>query len=319
MTRFDVTTFGETMLRLSVPVGQPLAWARQLDVHVGGAESNVMAILAQLGHRCSWLGGLPQNALGQLAANELRLRQIDLSGVVWHENGRMGTYYIEMGAPPRTTQVIYDRANACVTQTTLAQVDWAHLLDTRLLHLTGITPALSASCQAIVAEALKRAQEAEIPVSFDVNYRSKLWTAEEAGETLLSLLQGVTLLFCAQRDAELLFGLTGTAEAVIEQLATKTEAKQIVLSIGAEGAIGWDGQQFWQQPAYDTVMIDVPGAGDALSAGVIHGWLEGTFARGLQMGAALAAMALSQMGDMVMVTPEMLSGLLEREQGRVQR
>ena len=126
-------------------------------------------------------------------------------------------------------------------------------------------------------------------------------------------------MFCAKRDAELLFGISGTPEEVIEQLAEKTQAQHIVVSIGSKGVVGWDGQQFIHQSAYETTIIDALGAGDALAAGVIHGWLADEFARGLQMGTALAAMALSQVGDMVVVTQSALDDLLEKGQRGVRR
>jgi 2-dehydro-3-deoxygluconokinase len=319
MTRFDITTFGESMLRLSVPVGRPLQLTSRLDMNIAGSESNVLAILAQLGHRCSWASSLPENALGRLVANQFRLRGIDLSGVVWKENGRIANYFVEMVAPPRAIQVIYDRENSCVTQMTPAQVDWETVLDTQLIHLSGITPALSAGCHAIVQQAIQQAHNKNIPISFDVNFRSKLWTPKVAAKSLLPLLQGVELLFCAKRDAELLFGVLGDVEAVIEQLAEKTQAKNIIVSIGKAGVVGWDGQQFIHQSAYETIIIDALGAGDALAAGVIHGWMNDDFARGLQMGAALAAMALSQVGDMVVVTQSSLDDLLEKGQRGVRR
>lgn len=319
MARFDVTTFGESMLRLSVPVGRPLELSSRLDMNIAGSESNTLAVLAQLGHDCSWVSSLPDNALGRLVANQFRLRGIDLSGVVWQENGRIGNYFVEMVAPPRAIRVIYDRENSCVTHMTPEQIDWATLLNTRLLHLTGITPALSEGCLAIVQEAVTRARAAGVPVSFDVNFRSKLWTADVAAKTLLPLLQGAALLFCAKRDAELLFGISGRPEEVIQQLAKKTEAQHIVISIGSEGVVGWDGRQLFHQAAYETTIIDALGAGDALAAGVIHGWLADEFARGLQMGAALAAMALSQVGDMVVVTQSALDDLLEKGKRGVRR
>lgn len=319
MPRFDVTTLGESMLRLSVPVGRPLELAAQLDVHLAGSESNALAALASLGHRCSWVSSLPDNAVGRLAGNQLRLRDIDLSGVIWKSDCRLGTFYVELGAPPRATQVIYDRADSCTSHLTPDQIDWDHLLDTRLLHLTGITPALSANCHGIIREAVERAQGAGIPLSFDINHRHRLWSPSEAAQILLPLLQGVALLFCARRDAELLFGFSGTPEEMILQLEKETSAGHIVLSIGAGGVVGWDGQHTFRQPAYEATLIDALGAGDALAAGVIHGWLEGDFARGLKMGAALAAMALSQEGDMVVVTPSALEDILHSGQREVRR
>ena len=99
--RFDVTSIGEMMLRLSVPSGKRLETATQLDAYPAGAEANVISLLARLERRTLWAGALPENPLGQLAASHLRAAGVDTSGVVWCENGRLGTYYVEFGAPPR--------------------------------------------------------------------------------------------------------------------------------------------------------------------------------------------------------------------------
>ena len=144
--RFDVTSFGEMLLRLSVPSGDRLEVAQHLDVFPAGAEANVLSLLARLGRKTQWAGALPRNSLGRLAANALRTADVDTSGIIWNELGRMATYYVEFGAPPRGIQVTYDRAHSCITQLKPDEIDWDSLLDTRLLHLTGITPALSASC-----------------------------------------------------------------------------------------------------------------------------------------------------------------------------
>jgi 2-dehydro-3-deoxygluconokinase len=116
LTRFDVTSFGEAMLRLSVPAGTRLETARQLDMQPAGAESNVLAALARLERRCGWLSSLPDNPLGRLVTNQLRLAGVDVSAVAWSKEGRIGAYFVEFAVPPRATQVIYDRANSCVTQ-----------------------------------------------------------------------------------------------------------------------------------------------------------------------------------------------------------
>src|SRR5215510_5543653 len=141
--RFDVTSLGEMLLRLSVPSGQRLENASHLDVHPAGAEANVMSLLARLERKSYWVGALPQNSLGRLAANALRTAGANTEGIIWNEGGRMGTYYVEFGAPPRGIQVTYDRAHSCMSQLKPDEINWDSLLDTRLLHLTGITPALS--------------------------------------------------------------------------------------------------------------------------------------------------------------------------------
>lgn len=304
--RFDLTTLGEMMLRYSVPSGERLESMSHINVYPAGAESNVASLLARLGRRTRWVGALPQNPLGRLAASHLRMAGVDLDGVVWGE-GRMGTYYVEFGAPPRGIQVVYDRADSCAARLTSDQIDWDSLLDTRLLHLTGITPPLSPSCRDIATEAIHRANAANIPVSFDVNYRQRLWTEREAEATLTPLMQNVALLFCGQADAKRLFGCSGSIEEIAQGMLDHSHAQNVVVTFGDQGALLWDGSAWHHEPARETQIVDRLGAGDALAAGVIHGWLEGDLKLGLKYGVTLAALALSQLGDMVITTqPELL-------------
>ena len=134
--RYDVTTLGEMMLRLSVPSGERLEIAAQLNVHPAGAEANVATVLARLERRTLWSGALPENPLGRRAAAALRVAGVDTRGIRWTSQGRMGTYYVEFGEAPRGIQVTYDRAHSSATELTASQVDWDLLLDTRLLHLS---------------------------------------------------------------------------------------------------------------------------------------------------------------------------------------
>ncbi len=180
---FDMTTFGEIMLRLSVPTGQRLETATNLNVYPAGAEANVASLLARHERKTCWVGALPKNPLGRLAANHLRTAGIDLNGIIWHEGGRLGTYYVEFGEPPRGIQVTYDRARSNITSLKASELNWDTLMDSRLLHLTGITPALSDSCHKITAEALRVAKLRKVPISFDINYRQKLWSETKAYKT----------------------------------------------------------------------------------------------------------------------------------------
>ena len=304
--RFDVTSLGEMLLRLSLPSGERLETARHLDVFPAGAEANVMSLLARLERNTYWAGALPKNAPGRLAANALRIAGVDTSGILWNENGRMGTYYVEFGEPPRGIQVTYDRANSCMSQLTPDELDWDSLLNTRLLHLTGITPALSASCREIVERAVEAARQRGVPISFDVNFRGKLWTETNAEKTLSPMIQNVELLFCSARDATGLFNCTGTVHEIAQKLLELSRARYVVLTSSYEGAHLWDGKEWLYEPARPTKIIDRLGAGDALAAGVIHGWLEGDPKAGLRYGVTLAALALSQFGDMVITNQEEL-------------
>jgi len=309
--RFDVTTFGEMLMRLSVPSGQRLENAHQFNVHPAGAEANVVTLLARLGRKTYWTGALPQNPLGRLAANALRAAGVDTGGVIWSQSGRMGTYFVEFGEPPRGIQVTYDRAYSCASQIQRDAINWNSLFDTRLLHLTGITPALSPSCQDIIAEAIRRAKERQIPVSLDVNYRQKLWTEAEARDTLLPLIQHVEILFCSEADAKRLFDCNGSMQEVAQGLLDLSKARCVVVSSGNQGALLWDGNKWQHEPARSTDIVDRLGAGDALAAGVIHGWLDGDLAAGLLYGVTLAALALSQFGDMVITNKSELLSLAQ--------
>lgn len=309
--RFDVTSFGEMLLRLSVPTGERLETVRQMDVYPAGAEANVVSLLARLGHRTCWNGALPMNPLGRLAANALRQAGVNMHGVLWSEVGRMGTYYVEFGAPPRGIQITYDRANSCITHLGRDDIDWDTLLDTRLIHLTGITPALSLSCREIIGEVVLRAKEHSVPVSFDVNYRQKLWTDAEARATILPFLQQSEIVFCSARDAKNVFGCNGSMHQIAQGLLDRCGARFVVVTFGEMGAMIWDGTGWKHEAAVATQILDRLGAGDALAAGVLHGWLKGDISAGLRYGVILAALALSQSGDMVITNESELQALTQ--------
>jgi 2-dehydro-3-deoxygluconokinase len=306
---FDVTTFGEMLLRLSVPPGEPLETAHQLDIHPAGAEANVVTLLARLGRKTGWTGALPVNPLGRLAVNALRMPGVDTGSVIWNEHGRLGTYYVEFGEPPRGIQVTYDRAYSCITQLQPDDMNWDSLLNTRLLHLTGITAALSSSCREIITRAIRLAKENRVPVSFDVNYRQKLWSEAEAKEILLPLIQGVELLFCGQADAKRLFDCKGSMQEIAQGMRELSNARYVIVTFGEQGALLWNGEDWQHESARPTRTVDRLGAGDALAAGVINGWLDGDLSAGLRDGVLLAALALSQSGDMVITSKAELLAL----------
>jgi 2-dehydro-3-deoxygluconokinase len=307
--RFDVTSMGEMLVRLSVPSGKRIETATQLDMYPAGAEANVLTVLARLGRKTCWFGALPDNPLGRFAFHALRTAGVETTGISWKENGRMGTYFVEFAAPPRGIQVTYDRANSCAAQLQVDEIDWDLLLDTRLLHLTGITPALSDSCSEIMQEAIRRAKERHIPVSFDINYRQKLWSEADAAQTLLPLIQQAELLFCSQLDAKRLFHCTGTMQEVAGELRELSRARHVVVTFGEQGAVLWNGNEWQRETALPTHIIDRLGAGDALAAGLIQGWLDHDLSTGLRYGVTLAALALTQVGDMLITNKAELLAL----------
>jgi 2-dehydro-3-deoxygluconokinase len=300
--RYDVTTLGETMIRLSPAVGIPLEAAASVDLHVGGAESNVAVTLAQLGRRTGWFGAVSDNALGRLVIATLRGEQVDVTHARQVADARMGAYWVEHGGRAQPSRVIYDRAESAFTRLDAGSFAWDALLDTRVLHLTGITPALGPRSAEIVAEAVRRAAEAGVRVSFDVNYRARLWSPERARAVLRPLMAGAYLVLCGRADAATVFRLEGTPEVVARELAELTEGATVVLTLGEEGALLVDrAGSVHAVGAIAAEVVDGLGAGDAFAAGVIDGDLDGDVVDGLRRGAWLAAVALETRGDMVRV------------------
>jgi 2-dehydro-3-deoxygluconokinase len=215
---------------------------------------------------------------------------------------------VELGGPPRGVQVTYDRAGSDTTLLSPAQINWDALMDSRLLHMTGITPALSDSCREIAVEALRLARQHGLPICFDINYRQKLWTESRAFEILRPMIQDVEILLCSRNDAMQVFACGGATREIAEAMQEHSRAKTVVITLGQDGAALWDGKDLRHEPAYPTKIVDRLGAGDALAAGIIEGWLEGGVAPGLRYGVTLAALALSQLGDMVTTTkPELVA------------
>jgi 2-dehydro-3-deoxygluconokinase len=313
MPRFDLTTIGEGQLRYSVPPGQRLERAMQLDVRVSCTEANVASLLARLGWKCGWITSLPTTPLGKRVANEFMLAGLDLSAIVWSDKYRLATYYVEYAAPPRATQVYFDRANTCFTNLTQGQIDWDYLLDTRLLHLSGLTVPLSPSLREIVHEAIQRARAKNIAISFDVNYRQRIWTPTQARQAIAPLLEHIAILFCSRGDARQVFDIEGTPEEIVTRLGELTGAPFIVSSLSSDGIIGWDRKErvAYRQPAREVTILDRIGAGDAMVGGVLHGWLQNDFAKGVRYGVLTAALALSQYGDQVITTRAEVEALLD--------
>lgn len=308
---YDVTTVGETLLRVSVAPDGALETADRAALHTGGAESNVACALARLGRRVAWHSRLPRQPLGRRVANTLRQAGVDLSLVDWCDEGRLGTYFVELRLPPTPVRVVYDRAGSCASRMTRATVPFDALLRTRLLHLTGITPALSPSCREAMLELAGEARRRRVPFSFDLNFRGKLWSPAAARETLLPLGRGAALLFVARADAETVLGLSGDPVAMVRDVRDAFDARVAVLSIGRDGLVTWDGRACLRQPAAETAVIDRLGAGDAQAAGIIHGWLDGDLPGGLKTGAALAGLCLRTAGDVVVTHADDLPELVD--------
>lgn len=305
----DVVTLGESMLRLSVPAGQTLEESPAFQVHVAGTESNVAVTLARLGTTAGWISRLPATPLGRRVASWIRGHGVDVSRVLWTPEGRVGAYYVEPAAAPRPYRVIYDRAHSAFAAIDPDEVDWTYVRSARVLHLTGITPALGPGARALIARARREAREGRVPVSFDVNYRARLWPPEEARRALDPLLREVEILLCTLEDARMLLGGEPDADPAARDLAERFGAAVTVITDGGR-CTALSGTRMLAAEGFPVSALDRIGAGDAFDAGVLHGWLAGDLDRGLTYGMAAAALKHTFHGDVAMITMQDIDALI---------
>ena len=317
--RLDVTALGEAMIRFSVRPGYRIEDAPRYDVHVAGAEANVAFALARMGVRSAWASVLPRNALAERIATALRSGGVDLSPLAWVDAGRVGTYFVELATPPRPTTVTYDRAGSTMALAGPDSLDWDAVCAARLLHVTGITFGVSPSALALSERAVAEARDRGRLVSLDVNYRGRLWGPDEAGATLRRMAGRIDLLLCKLDDARDLFGCTGGARDVAEQLRDAFRVERVAVTCGAAPALALDGGDVIEVPSYTVQIVDRIGAGDAFAAGVLWGYLDGSLASGLERGVAMAALKMTVAGDLFTLDRAAVDTLLSRPTRDVHR
>src|SRR5580765_8148848 len=304
----DLVTLGEVLLRLAAPSPARFETVRQLDLQFGGAEANVAAACARLGLRTGWISALPANPWGERIRRELTGHGVDCGHVRMTEGTRVGVYFLEYGVPPRPVHVLYDRRDSAFARLTAAQVDWEPVRRARVVHLTGITPALGEAPRSLVERALSEAST----VSFDVNYRATLWSPTEARAFLEPVLTRVRYLFIGQAEAQTLFGLAGAPEQILERLARLAPKATISLQRGEEGSTVLDGGRLLRPTRRLTVqMVDPIGAGDAYAAGFLWAVLRGReLQEAVDAGTAVAALKCSTWGDIALVSPQDVADVL---------
>jgi 2-dehydro-3-deoxygluconokinase len=307
--------FGELLLRLSSPGRELLLQSPALDVCVGGAEANVAVGLASLGHATRMVSAIPDNALGRAALSAVRGHGVDCSGVQTLA-GRMGLYFLAPGAGLRASEIVYDRAGSSFATAPAEAFAWPELLKgaTRL-HLSGITPALGPVSAAAAIAAADAATSAGVPISFDGNYRAKLWEAWDSDPraVLTRLIGQADILFGNHRDIALLLGKPFSGEGSDRRREAAMAAFQAfpklrVIASTARHVVDADSHRiaaridtperaFQTEEVLVAGIVDRIGAGDAYAAGVLHG-LAGGIEAAAQSGLALTCLKHSLPGDM---------------------
>lgn len=326
---YDVITFGEAMIRLSPPNFRRVEQARSLEVFAGGAELNTAVGLARLGRSTAWVSRLTHNALGRLVSNHVREAGVSTEHIVWTNEDRVGVYFLEFGAAPRASSVLYDRKDSAMANIRPGMVDWPAVFSgARWFHVTGITPALSASAAEATRQALQAARTARVQTSMDLNYRVKLWTPAEAGRCLADCLQYCDVLITTEEDVERVFQITGKDyEELAARLAQRFPVRVVAITVRDNPLVwrnSWTGIAYqdgtvFRTRTYEVEIVDRLGAGDSFAAGLIHGLLDADVQKGLDYGVAASALKHSIPGDFDWVTREEVEALLKAPGLRISR
>ncbi len=338
-------TFGEIMLRLAPPGYERFLQSPQLVATFGGGEANVAVALAMFGLPAAYVTVLPgKNAIADAVVGELRRFGVDTTKIV-RGQGRMGVYYVENGANQRPSKVLYDRSDSAIALARPGDIDWAAALQgAGWFHITGITPAISASAAALALESVEKAKGMGLTVSCDLNYRKNLWKwGKPAAAVMTDLVKHIDIAIANEEDVQMALGIqadvdvhSGALErAQYEKLAAKVLAafgnlKAIAITLRESKSAshnGWsaclhNGKEFLLSRHYEiTHIVDRVGSGDCFAGGLIYGiQTMGSHREALEFAAAASCLKHSIPGDFNRFTAEEVMALIQGGgSGRVQR
>jgi len=349
---YDLISLGECMIRLSPPGHERLEYANRLEVWVGGAEYHVAYALARLGMRTGWVSRLPDNPLGRLILNHGRAVGVDMKHVVLvpydgvGKESRVGLNFTEVGTGLRSSVTMYDRGHSAASQMRPGQVNWESLfqnLGVSWFHLGGIFTALSKETALVAEEAMRAAKEAGTIVSYDLNFRSKLWSSEQAQRVTRPLLQYMDFLIGNEEDFQKVLGyaIEGVDERLLE-LPTEsykamvgkvvrdypdlkgvgTTLREVVSGLvnNWSGILYYDGA-FYESRRYEGLEIeDRVGGGDGFASGLIYGFLNNwTPEECVELGTAHGALIQSTRGDTSMISLDEVLHVMSGGTARIKR
>jgi len=337
-----VVTLGEIMLRLSTPDFKRFVQSDSFDVTYGGGEANVAAALCNYGLNGTFVSKVPANPIGQAAINHLRRYGVDTQFVA-RGGKRLGIYFLETGASMRASQVVYDRADAAISEVDIVEFDFDKIFEgASWFHTTGITPALSDKAAALTEAALKAAKAKGITTSIDLNYRKKLWSKEKAREVMTRLCQYVDVCIGNEEDADTTLGFKSAGtdvtkgelnldgyKDVFQQMKAKFGFKYIASTLREShsasdngwSALVYDGTEFHHTKQYEVRIVDRVGSGDSFASGFIYGLVTGLkMSDAAEFGVAASALKHTIPGDLNHATLAEVQELVKGDgSGRVQR
>jgi len=349
---FDLLALGECMVRLSPPGHQRIELTPVFEAYAGGGEYNVAYALARYGMRTGWISRLVDNPLGHFIRNHARGSGMDLSEVVWvpsdgvGRKDRIGLNFTEVGIGVRSSVSMYDRGHTAIAHIKPGEVDWKRIFNVRKarwFHTGGIFTALSDSCAQVALESVKAAHAAGAIVSYDLNFRSKLWSSKQAIEVTKALIPHIDILIGNEEDFQKVLGfkVEGTDEHLKELpvdgykkmvlqvvkaypniRAVGTTLREVVSGlVNNWSAIVYLEGTFYQSRRYENLEIeDRVGGGDGFCSGFIYGLTHGLSPKEcVEMGAAHGALAQSTRGDTSMVTMDEVNHVMNGGTARIKR
>lgn len=272
MSSPGVLTIGETMVLVASAYQEPLQHSKQMSLGMGGAESNVAIGLRRLDTDVTWLGRIGNDSAGDLVERELKAEGVQVIGV--RDQEAPTALMLKERRSAAETRVWYYRKGNAGSRLSIADLDPALVKSASLLHMTGITPALSESTRHLTLAAIEIAHSAGVPVSFDLNYRRGLWDKGAAREFYREIVPSVDLLFAGDDEAAIAVGPAGSPEELAQRLQ-EMGAGEVVIKLGENGALALKDGKVIHQDAVPVKVIDTVGAGDAFVAGYLAEYLKG--------------------------------------------
>ncbi|MDN3018463.1 sugar kinase [Paenibacillus sp. BSR1-1] len=334
-----VVTLGEIMLRLSTQTGTRLNQADLFTVHYGGAEANVAVSLAHFGYETYFISKVPNNPLGEAVKKHLRSHGVH-TDFLQKGGERLGTYYLETGVGERGPQVIYDRKYSSFSQLTKEDIQIEEMFKgAALFHVSGITLALSHNLRELTYFAIKKAKEMGVKISFDFNYRAKLWGQQEASEAIKPLLPYADFCFCGELDAIHILGFDKVNDSIpaderlkyyyqrirekypnIEYFCSTFRTSISASSNNLQGNLFAAGELYQSKIHHIEPIVDRVGGGDAFAAGVLYCFFEGlTPQEIISFATAASALKHTVHGDCNCFTKEEVYQFFGSEQGKIAR
>jgi len=292
-----VVTIGETMALMAGATPGPLQHSATMTLGIGGSESNVAIALRRLGVDVTWIGKVGADSLGDLVLREIGAEGVRVAAV--RDPDAATAIMVKERRTPADTRVFYYRQGLAGSRLRVDEVDFDLVRSASLLHVTGISPALSPGMADVVGEAIRVAHEAGVTFSFDLNFRGKLWSRQQAGEAYRRILPSVDVVFGGDDEAAIaLDGADASDPIALARGLIGLGAGHAVVKLGARGAVAVVDDVEYEEAAVPIVPVDTVGAGDAFVAGYLAEYLAGeSVATRLETAVTVGAYACLTHGD----------------------